>query len=1017
MSDPITAGESLDQKPIIADAKGLEVYGIKAGQDYRAIVGSAGGIALQDDVDMITRAQIGGAIGFATKSAMDADLAHSAGALALVTNDSTPANNTVYRKAGESGSGSWVAAANMDLIRGKSAYEVAVANGFAGTELEWLTSLEGDVTPEALAAQEAAEDAAIAADASADAAATSASAAADIASAASASLASNDIYATTAAGLAAVSEGGYFSVPSGNDNEYLILYRDVAGVAVEIKRYPSASAALKPAWSGKVNGWPDPFFRRVTLASQTMLGRDRWWGGTVGGAFIGWSLVTNMLFDGMALRRGHATGSVNSGPVIWLDDLGAVAGDTITVYSLWVNGAGNPTVTSPGIFDNGVDVGYVGSAVNPVNASGGSAITASTTPEWLRHTVVVPVGAVRFALYPTVGTDAAKSADMLALWAFKGDATEGPSWPTLDPESSATAIEIAAIQDDLAANYDEHSALRVVADYGFLRTQQATGSAESIALDVTAPALSTQWGGTFSGWAGRYTPAGVSFNAVRAKIIGRGTHTEAQEWRTINVVIRTGANSHAAAAPIVAVGSVLVDPKDEVLNDVTILLTDPVTGTPVTLSDASFSGGEYFIGIYARNAAGVYASMSYHLGTQSNTQSLTYYMSNTGTPTTAAWTAVAGGNNKQVGVQHLLLTSPVVSEIVTPTPALRTGLQVLPSPILALPPKFYVLQGREVSLYKDNVVVPAASRFDWGYSGTTNVKKQNERYMFNHTAAIAAADVTLTLYDPDSNTVVATAVTNLVGAASSAGSGLNKKCLFITDSLGANYMSALTAIAGSDVMGITLLGTLGTAPNKHESRAGWTMLNYTQGVSVAGNANAFWIGGAINFPQYLIDNSIATPDWVFVQLGTNDMLSISTDDTLTALAASTFAAFDAFITSIKAADPNIKIAMVPPPAPTSDEDGFSTSAVPRWRYKRNVILWNRAFHAYYGGREAERIYVCPSWLNLDTKNNFPVDASAPVNSRATVNATRQNNNVHPAPSGYSQHADAVWAFLKCNAGA
>lgn len=91
----------------------------------------------------------------------------------------------------------------------------------------------GDVTPSALAAQAAAEAASAAADASADAAAASANAAA-------ASIAAGSIYATTSAGLAATTNGQYFSVPSADSSEYLILYKNNAGSALEVKRYPSA---------------------------------------------------------------------------------------------------------------------------------------------------------------------------------------------------------------------------------------------------------------------------------------------------------------------------------------------------------------------------------------------------------------------------------------------------------------------------------------------------------------------------------------------------------------------------------------------------------------------------------------------------------------------------------------------------------------------------------------------------------------------------------------------------------
>jgi len=55
----------------------------------------------------VQQAQLGGTIGYQTKAAMDADLAHAAGSLAIVTNDATSTNNTYWIKLGASGTGSW----------------------------------------------------------------------------------------------------------------------------------------------------------------------------------------------------------------------------------------------------------------------------------------------------------------------------------------------------------------------------------------------------------------------------------------------------------------------------------------------------------------------------------------------------------------------------------------------------------------------------------------------------------------------------------------------------------------------------------------------------------------------------------------------------------------------------------------------------------------------------------------------------------------------------------------------
>lgn len=98
---------------------------------------------------------------------------------------------------------------------------------------------KGDVTPEALAAQAAAEEAR-------DEAITQAGNAADDADRAEEALAAaiaQTIYETTAAGLAASSEGEYFWVVDSDDDSVAALYREVSGAAVDTgKRLPSQAA-------------------------------------------------------------------------------------------------------------------------------------------------------------------------------------------------------------------------------------------------------------------------------------------------------------------------------------------------------------------------------------------------------------------------------------------------------------------------------------------------------------------------------------------------------------------------------------------------------------------------------------------------------------------------------------------------------------------------------------------------------------------------------------------------------
>lgn len=73
--------------------------------------------------------------------------------------------------------------------------------------------------------------------------AISAAADADAAAAArDAALLSSGVFPDVTAGLAGTAAGGYFNVPATDDAEHLVLYQVAAEGAVEVKRYPSATA-------------------------------------------------------------------------------------------------------------------------------------------------------------------------------------------------------------------------------------------------------------------------------------------------------------------------------------------------------------------------------------------------------------------------------------------------------------------------------------------------------------------------------------------------------------------------------------------------------------------------------------------------------------------------------------------------------------------------------------------------------------------------------------------------------
>jgi lysophospholipase L1-like esterase len=185
-----------------------------------------------------------------------------------------------------------------------------------------------------------------------------------------------------------------------------------------------------------------------------------------------------------------------------------------------------------------------------------------------------------------------------------------------------------------------------------------------------------------------------------------------------------------------------------------------------------------------------------------------------------------------------------------------------------------------------------------------------------------------------------------------------------------------------------------------------------------GTANPLWDGTAVNFGWYLSQNSIPALDWVFIQLGTNDVFSATTDAAALTTTNDQQNKLDIIIASIKASNASTKVGLLISPPPSFDQDSFGDDygvGQTRLRFKRNILIWAKQMVSKYSGQEASRVFLLSTNTALDTINNMERAASAPVNSRSSVNVQRQSNGVHPATSGYQQLGDAVWAFLKYNA--
>ncbi|KPM64015.1 hypothetical protein HB4184_10405 [Pseudomonas putida] len=125
----------------------------------------------------------------------------------------------------------------------------------AAAEAEEIATELGDLQTAVGQAQSAAQSASTSASQAAGSASQASMSASAAQTAADAAQLNAAIYPDTATGLAATSNGQYFSVVSTDSAEYLILYRNFGGSAVEQKRYPSAQMDSRTVNKGK----PFPF--------------------------------------------------------------------------------------------------------------------------------------------------------------------------------------------------------------------------------------------------------------------------------------------------------------------------------------------------------------------------------------------------------------------------------------------------------------------------------------------------------------------------------------------------------------------------------------------------------------------------------------------------------------------------------------------------------------------------------------------------------------------------------------
>ncbi|MFN0051583.1 MAG: SGNH/GDSL hydrolase family protein [Planctomycetales bacterium] len=352
---------------------------------------------------------------------------------------------------------------------------------------------------------------------------------------------------------------------------------------------------------------------------------------------------------------------------------------------------------------------------------------------------------------------------------------------------------------------------------------------------------------------------------------------------------------------------------------------------------------------------------------------------------------------------------------------------------LALPPVIYAVPGVEANVYFDNVVlVLNAANFAFDVQCPKG-RQQQGRWTFSPGETDIGDHPFELEVRNDRNEIVARGHSSVRVTAASAGQGREVAALMIGDSLThasvypKRWQTLCDTPAGPKM---TLIGSHGPGgvPGtiRHEGYGGWTAQRFaTHAVGVprqgdyAKRASPFLYPGSdgkptLDLTAYCRDVSEGRlPDIVTIFLGPNDIFS-ATDASIESVIDTMLGHYDSLVQMVQTAAPKARIGVMLPVPPAASQDAFGANYAngqTRWQYKRNQHRLVERMLERYGGRETEGILIVPTHVNLDCQHNYPAE-SAPINAASEIKVLRQNNGVHPAPAGYDQIGDVLYAWLK-----
>lgn len=341
------------------------------------------------------------------------------------------------------------------------------------------------------------------------------------------------------------------------------------------------------------------------------------------------------------------------------------------------------------------------------------------------------------------------------------------------------------------------------------------------------------------------------------------------------------------------------------------------------------------------------------------------------------------------------------------------------TPKIIMPSKLYVVVDTEISIYNENVILcDDINRYDidWYINQGNFYDQFDDCFRITPTSGREGIyNLKLTIRNKATFDIICSKTIQLHVVPKK--KYTNKNVIFIGDSrTSAGYYSyeIQNVLSGG---GITSIGTETTKvwidnlqkDSTHEGRGGWSAKDYVTVSSKASYNNSFMnpLTNKFDFTYYMNNNDFSSVDCVFINLGTNGMLTKNLDNSII----DNINAMGEMIESIReySATIPIFIELVTPPATQSG-----------WTYVNrggsvhemmfNIFRNNELVIKFYDNQESQNIYLAPTIFNLDRKNDYG-EKVVKLSKRNQKDITIQTNNVHPSSVGYYKMADVFWSLI------